>query len=69
MVLCVSYITKSFKMCFPQEYLLKAKNGKPNIARGKTDPEIDSVTWIKFSNKITPLALVANLPTRWRRLH
>ena len=36
-----------------------------NIARGTTDPEIDSVTWIKFSNK-APLALVANLATRWR---
>ena len=38
------------------------------IARGTTDPEIDSVTWIKFSNYITPLALVANLATRWRHL-
>ena len=56
MVLCVSYITKSFKMCFPQEYLLKAKNGKPNIARGTTDPEIDSVTWTKFSNNMARLA-------------
>ena len=25
-----------------------------NIARGTTDPEIDSVTWIEFSNNITP---------------
>ena len=40
-----------------------------NIARGTTDPKIDSVTWIKFSNSITPLALVANLATRWRHLH
>ena len=32
-----------------------------NIARGTTDPEIDSVTWTKFGNKIAPLALVANL--------
>ena len=40
-----------------------------NIARGTTDPEIDSVTRIKFSNNITPLALVTNLATRWRHLH
>ena len=39
-----------------------------NIARGTTDPEIDSVTWIKFSNKMSPLAFVANLATRWRHL-
>ena len=32
-----------------------------NIARGTTDPEIDSDTWIKFSNNIAPLALVAYL--------
>ena len=29
-----------------------------NIARGTTDPEIDSMTLIKFSNNMTPLALV-----------
>ena len=40
-----------------------------NIARGTTDPEIDSVTWIKFINNMAPLALVANLATRWRHLH
>ena len=40
-----------------------------NIARGTTDPEIGSVTWIKFSNNMAPLALVANLATRLRRLH
>ena len=34
-----------------------------NIARGTTDPEIDSVTWIKFSNNMAPRALVAYLPT------
>ena len=39
-----------------------------NIARGTTDPEIDSVTWIKFSNNMAPLALIANLATRWRYL-
>ena len=42
---------------------------KRNIARGTTDPEIDSVTWIKFSNNKAPHALVANLATRWRHLH
>ena len=35
-----------------------------NIARGTTDPEIDSVTWNKFGNIMAPLALVANLATR-----
>ena len=40
-----------------------------NIARGTTDPEIDSVTWIKFSNNMAPLALVAYFITRWRHLH
>ena len=28
-----------------------------NIVRGTMDPEIDSVTWIKFGNNITPLEL------------
>ena len=41
----------------------------PNIARGTTDPEIDSVNWIKFSNNMAPLALVAYLATRWHHLH
>ena len=40
-----------------------------NNARGTTDPEIYSVTWIKFRNKMAPLALVAYLATRWRHLH
>ena len=40
-----------------------------NSARGTTDPEIDSVTWIKFINNMAPLALVAYLATRWRHLH
>ena len=42
-----------------------------NIARGTTattDPEIDSVTWTKFGNNMAPLALVANLTTRWRHM-
>ena len=38
-----------------------------NIARGTTDPEIDYVT--KFGNHMAPLALAANLATRWRHLH
>ena len=40
-----------------------------NIARGTTDPEIDSVTWTKLGNNMAPFALVANLTTRWRHLH
>ena len=36
---------------------------------GVTDPEIDSVTWIKFINNMAPLALVAYLATRWRHLY
>ena len=40
-----------------------------NIARGTTDPEIDSVTWIELGNKIAPLTSVAYLSTRWRHLH
>ena len=35
-----------------------------NIARGTTDPEINTLTWIEFSNSMAPLALVANLATR-----
>ena len=53
----------------------------PNIARGTTDPEIDSLTWIelgnnmappiscKFGYQMAPLALDANLATRWPHLH
>ena len=44
------------------------KNCK-NIARGTTDPEIDSVTWIELGKNMAPLTLVANLTTRWRHLH
>ena len=47
-----------------------------NIARGTTDPEIDSVTWTKFSDHMATLvpnlathALIANLATRRRHLH
>ena len=34
-----------------------------NIARGTTDPEIDSETWTKLGNNMAPLALIANLAT------
>ena len=37
-----------------------------NIARGTTDPEIDFVT--NFGNHMAPIALAANLTTRWRHL-
>ena len=40
-----------------------------NIARGTTDPEIDSLTWIELGDNMAPLTLVANLTTRWRHLH
>ena len=39
-----------------------------NIARGTTDPEIDSETWTKLGNNMAPLTLIANLATRWRHL-
>ena len=39
-----------------------------NIARGTTDPEIDSVTCIRLTTT-WPLTIVANLTTRWRHLH
>ena len=39
-----------------------------NIARGTTDPEIDSETWTELGNNMAPLALIANLATRWRHL-
>ena len=42
---------------------------KINIARGTTDPEIDSITWIELGNNMAPLTLVANLDSRWRHLH
>ena len=41
---------------------------QPNIARGTRDPEIDSETWTKLGNNMAPLALIANLATRWRHL-
>ena len=39
-----------------------------NIARGTTDPEIDSETWTELGNNMAPLALIANLAIRWRHL-
>ena len=45
-----------------------AMNTSINIARGTTDPEIDSETWTKLGNNMAPLALIANLATRWRHL-
>ena len=47
----------------------KREKKKENIARGTMDPEIDSVTWIKFINNMAPLALVVYLATRWHTLH
>ena len=47
----------------------KMAKWQKNIAIGTTDPDIDSVTWIKFINNITPIALVANLVIRWCHLH
>ena len=40
-----------------------------NIARGTTEPEIDSVTWTRFSDHKAWSPDVANLATRWRHLH
>ena len=48
---------------------IQTRTSRKNIARGTTDTEIDSVTWIEFINNMAPLALVAYLATRWRHLH
>ena len=62
-------------VCVERAATCKAKNNltekktKWNIARGTTDPEIDSVTWTKFGSNMATLALVANLATRCRHLH
>ena len=40
-----------------------AANFLSNIARGTTDPEIDSVTWTKFGNNMASLAFVTNSTT------
>ena len=49
-------------------YIVQLDAQSTNIARGTTDPEIDSVIWTKFSDHMVPLALVSYLTTRWRRL-
>ena len=41
-------------------YMQASTISKENIARGTTDPEIDSVTWIKLGNNMAPLTLLAN---------
>ena len=48
---------------------VRCRNIHLNIARGTTDPEIDSITWIKLGNNMAPLTIVANLATRSRHLH
>ena len=45
-----------FSQLFWRDYVRSSLN----IARSTTDPEIDSVTWIKLGNNMAPLALVAN---------
>ena len=56
----------------PEMHFIKKTRGITNrclnIARGTTDPEIDSVTWIKLATE-WPFAIVANLTTRGRHLH
>ena len=53
-----------------KNYFHRMRNKRPvNIARGTTDPEIDSVTWFELGNNMAPFALVANLATRWHHLH
>ena len=47
---------------------LKIFNKRLNIARGTTDPELDSVTLIELGNNMALLALIANLATRWHHL-
>ena len=41
-----------------REALFKKK--QENIARGTTDPEIDSETWTKLGNNMAPLALIGH---------
>ena len=71
-VKCIPDLRVRLKQSWQTSYLLPAvlvskfSGWCQNIARGTTDPEIDSVTWIKHG---TPLALVATLATRWRHLH
>ena len=51
----------AFWMCSLNIFFSQVINclkGQENIARGTTDPEIDSVTWIKFSNNMDLLHLL-----------
>ena len=68
---CIVYThTKYTLLELKENYILPASLFYfRGIARGTTDPEIDSVTWTKFGNNMAPLALVAILATRWRHLH
>ena len=50
-------------------WLTSCKTWLSSIKKNPPSKKIYSVTWIKFSNNITPLALVAKLATRWRHLH
>ena len=52
---------KSKKYTVEESETIEASN--KNIARGTTDPEIDSVTWIELGNNMAPLTLVTNLTT------
>ena len=60
---CVSYQTDS------EQTNKQTNKNKQNIARGTTDPEIDSVTLIELGNNMALLALIANLVTRQHQLH
>ena len=62
-------IWSNFQNYFQFGKWIKILKMNKNIARGTTDPEIDSVTWIQLGNDMAPLTLVANLATRWRHLH
>ena len=58
-------------ICFKQGGGAKAvfKLYIKTLPEAQRTQKIDSVTWIKFSNTMTPLALVTNFATRWRHLH
>ena len=59
-------ISRKSLILHAQFALNRPNPAKKNIAIGTTEPEIDSVTWIKFDNNMVPLALDVNLTTRWR---
>ena len=54
----IDKITQNRQTVWNEEVVLER-----NIARGTTDPEIDSETWTKLGNNMAPLALIANLAT------